>query len=207
MSFRPGTGNPAASMLAAGVKPGSKIVATDLPTTVGEEVTVTVTAIGTSAVLVRRPGGLEFAYHGTAWGPVALLLAALLLAASSSRAQETEPTPEPAPEAEVAEQPEPSPLVAAGWCAVDSGEPAAAEEGDEPTTGCDAGVGVALWTWRRLAPVAVIGTRTVGAGVAYLAYNRVAIALGVVAPYDKSGIHAGGAQLALGATFSFGGPR
>lgn len=81
--FRTGTGNPAAEMIAAGVKPGTRIVVNDLPTeqwTADErrrdeepvEVPLIVSAIGRSAVLVygvRRNGGREFAYRGSAWGP------------------------------------------------------------------------------------------------------------------------------------------
>lgn len=81
--FRTGTGNPAAEMIAAGVRPGTRIVVNDLPRDqwtfderrIGEEpieAPLVVSAIGRSAVLVygvRRNGGREFAYRGSAWGP------------------------------------------------------------------------------------------------------------------------------------------
>jgi hypothetical protein len=100
-----------------------------------------------------------------------------------------------------------SPLVAAGWCVARNGE---AEEG---APGCDAGLGVALYRWRRLSLVAVIGAETVGSGVAWVAYRPegggpiVAIALGAVARYDTAGVDVGELYPALGATFSFGGRR
>lgn len=120
----------------------------------------------------------------------------------------------------------PSPLVGAVWCAVYNGNPwepdqeppADTDEDGEATEpesveACDAGLGLALWRWRgwRLAPVAVVGSHTVGAGVAWVAHTTAAghafaVAAGVVARWDRQhGIHAEDARFAFGATFSFGG--
>jgi len=75
---RRATGNPAASMVSAGVDPEdayhNQIVVTDLDEFAGTETHLTVTAIGARAVLVRRTGargraGDEFAYSGSSWGP------------------------------------------------------------------------------------------------------------------------------------------
>jgi hypothetical protein len=65
-------------MIAAGVKPGSKI---EVEVDGGKLVPVTVTGIGASAVLVRRPRAAEFAWQGIRWAPLVL---AFLLAGCST---------------------------------------------------------------------------------------------------------------------------
>lgn len=149
----------------------------------------------------------------------ALLILPLLCAAASAQTDAAEEDPDA--EVEEVEEEEPSPLVGGVWCAAASDpwvldEPVDADgdgELDEPATvdACDAGLGLALWRWKRLAPVAVVGTKTVGLGVALIAHRAAsgrvfAVALGLIAPWNsESGIHADKARLALGATFSFGG--
>lgn len=96
---------------------------------------------------------------------------------------------------------EPSPIVAAAWCAVRTGEP---EEGD---VGCDIGVGAALWRRGQLFLAGVVGQETAGFGFGVTAFRSedgrlvVAAAIGIVAPYGEHGIDAGRAALAVGATF------
>lgn len=113
-----------------------------------------------------------------------------------------------------------SPLIASVWCVISDSEQKPAEEPDDPedpeteetssAPGCDAGLGIALYRWRRLALVAVAGSETVGAGLAWIAYQAktgpvIAIALGIVARYDSRGIQRD-VHPALGATLSFGRP-
>lgn len=97
-------------------------------------------------------------------------------------------------------QAEPSRVAAAGWCALTDGE--------ESGPGCDLGVGASVYDWRRFHLVGVLGSETVGVGVARVVSATgdpavIAVAVGVVAPYDDQGIDLGGAALALGATLSF----
>lgn len=96
-------------------------------------------------------------------------------------------------------------LVAATWCPVRSGEPV---EGD---VGCDAGLGAALYRKGRIFIAAVVGGKSVGGGLGWTAGKAgpvvVAVALGVVAPYDESGIDVGRASLAIGCTAGLGGGR
>jgi hypothetical protein len=121
------------------------------------------------------------------------LLGVLLLSALPLLAQE------PAPEEK------PPRLVAAAWCPVRTGAPA-----DEDVIGCDAGVGAALVRWHRAFLAGVVGSKTVGFGLGWTAYRGpsmiVAVAAGIVAPYDEQGVRADGAALALGCTFSPGRP-
>jgi len=98
-------------------------------------------------------------------------------------------------------------LVGATWCAVRTSE---AAPGDP---GCDVGLGAALLHWHRLAWVAVVGGETLGTGLSWSLNPRrrsgplIAVAAGVVVPYDSSGIDARKAAPALGATLAFGGKR
>ena len=137
--------------------------------------------------------------------------------------------------AEEAEEGEPSPLVAGLWCTVASegkdeeapaapapdppeGEetptapvPAAAPE-DEGPPGCDGGPGLALARFfkGRLAWVAVLGTKTVGTGLAVVPHRPkrgpvFAVAAGVVVRYDLATGIEDELHLALGVTASFRG--
>lgn len=95
-------------------------------------------------------------------------------------------------------------IVAAGWCTFQSGE-ASDEEGAAP--GCDLGVGVSLYGRDRWRVVAAVGSWSVGAGLAWVALRPgrgpvIAVAVGLMAPYDSSGIDPH-PRLALGATFGF----
>jgi len=116
----------------------------------------------------------------------------------------------------IAQEPAPSSaqpgLTAATWCAIVSDSGSDPEEsGRKP--GCDVGMGAALYRWHRLAWVVVIGTETAGTGIALVTFRPppgesgtvVAIAAGVVTPYDREGIYVDEWALALGATFGFGG--
>lgn len=90
-------------------------------------------------------------------------------------------------------------LAPALWCPVHRGSPA----DDAPS--CDAGLAVALHTWRRFSAVAVVGADTVGAGLAWVAYRGdsgpvVAVAAGVVARYDSRGVDGGELFPAVGIT-------
>lgn len=131
--------------------------------------------------------------------------------------------------AEEAEEPEPFPVTAAGWCALkdrkgeteppsaptpapEAGkeEPAVAAE-EPPKPGCDVGVGFALYRWRKLSWVAVLGQETLGTGLAFVPYRPKrgpipALAVGLVVPYDSEGIYSE-PQLAIGATLAFTGRR
>jgi hypothetical protein len=172
--------------------------------------------------------------------------AALLLLAFAlpSAAQEPEPSPEPVADEEAGfdpfagmelddrielqeeVEPEPEPahprILAAAWCVLEEGEPAApVDPAAEPATeepdgiGCDVGVGAELlgrsFAQGRLSWVAVGGTKSLGSGVswAWLEGRRpVAVAVGVVVPYDGGGIYPDGASLALFATVGlFGGTQ
>lgn len=149
---------------------------------------------------------------------LAALIAALLLAVPVS-AQEI---PEPV------EEPRPSRFAAAGWCPVLWGEEqapdhAAEVEGEEAgeqdvggdeELGCDAGMGVDLYGRTveagRLSLVAVMGTKSVGAGIAWTVRDwsggaRVSVAVGLVAPYSEAGIDVGRHAVALGVTLGFAG--
>jgi hypothetical protein len=118
-------------------------------------------------------------------------------------------------------EPEPFPVQAAAWCVVQDREssPApvqepveeepreAVEEPAEP--GCDVGVGLALYRWRRLSWVAVLGQETIGTGLAFVPHRPKrgpipALAVGIVVPYDSEGIYSE-PRLAIGATLAFTG--
>lgn len=137
--------------------------------------------------------------------------------------------------AEEAERGESSPLVAGLWCTVaseskDEKAPAppapAPPEGEETPTapvpapapedegppGCDAGGGLALARFfsGRLAWVAVLGTKTVGTGLAVVPHRPkrgpvFAVAAGVVVRYDLATGIEDEPHLALGVTASFRG--
>jgi len=84
---------------------------------------------------------------------------------------------------------------------------------DSSRPGCDVGIGVSLFSWKRLSWVAVLGSKTVGVGVAWRAYSPtpqfphvIAVALGLVSSHDSSGIDRH-PYPALGATLSFGGKQ
>lgn len=125
-------------------------------------------------------------------------------------------------------------VAAAGWCVVtdqesnsdsssidqppdDSFPPQPDEQPEQPNQlGCDIGIGFLLYRpsnpkYNRFALVAVIGSESLGPGIAYIlnpnakseADHRpiMAIAFGVIAPYDGNGIGRD-LQLALGMTLS-----
>lgn len=118
-------------------------------------------------------------------------------------------------------------VAAAGWCAVKSSSdqssrsnstdqppddsfPPQSDESNSTTSplGCDIGVGFSLYTHNRLAVVAVVGSESIGSGIAWIlnpnaSDNRpvMAVAIGIVTPYDRNGIGRD-VQLALGMTFS-----
>lgn len=116
--------------------------------------------------------------------------------------------PAPTPDDEDAD----SLLIASMWCVVSSHEGAATEgDGDSPAA-CDGGLGVGLArrTWHGLIPAAVIGTHSLGAGLAYVLHHTpkrtIAIGvLGIVEWSNSEGID-DRVRPALAATFSFGGP-
>jgi len=110
-----------------------------------------------------------------------------------------------------------SPLVASDWCVAQSrnSQPTASSNSSDHnssrTPGCDVGLGVSLFTHNRLSLVSVLGTKTLGIGLALIVVKPtpsfprvVALALGVVARYDSSGIYRE-VYPALGATLSFRG--
>lgn len=124
--------------------------------------------------------------------------------------------------AEEAQEPDPFPVTAAAWCTLQDRQsepaPPAPETGEEsppvaaeepPKPGCDVGVGLALYRWRKLSWVAVLGQETLGTGLAFVPYRPKrgpipALAVGVVVPYDSGGIYSE-PQLAIGATLAFTG--
>lgn len=98
-------------------------------------------------------------------------------------------------------------LTASAWCALrDRDEPAA-----ELEPGCDAGLAAAFYRHGRLALVGAIGTETVGLGAAWVVWSgdgpTVAVAGGVIAPYDGEGVYPREWAPALGVTMSWGRPR
>ena len=132
----------------------------------------------------------------------------------------------------LAQEERPSRFVAAGWCPVvssggeegapdqpaegegaEQGEQVADQEEDE--LGCDVGVGVDLFgrtfASGRLSLVAVIGTSSVGGGVAWTVKDwtpggaRVSVAAGLVASYGERGIDASRHAFALGVTLGLAG--
>lgn len=135
----------------------------------------------------------------------------LLLLAAAGGAQEQPPTIPPASGQVPAAN---SPLIASGWCVVAPKEKqgsASAEQGadkQDAGPGCDAGVGIALAHYRRVYGVGIMGTKTLGFGIAWLVYKptprfprSIALGLGAVTTWDSSGL---GRKLypALGATIT-----
>lgn len=114
------------------------------------------------------------------------------------------------------------PLTASGWCVIQprnsnlkqsSSTSNSASDSSSPHTapGCDVGLGLALFTHNRLSLVSVLGTKTLGIGLALIVVKPsptfprvVALALGIVVQYDSSGIYRQ-VYPALGATMSFRG--
>lgn len=118
-------------------------------------------------------------------------------------------------------------IAAAGWCVVQSSNQSESDqsnnqppddsfppqEDDQSTTnlGCDIGVGFSLYRYKRIAGVAVLGSESLGVGIAWILnpYARsdidnrpvIAIAAGIVTAYDTRGISRD-VQFALGATLS-----
>lgn len=135
----------------------------------------------------------------------------LVLSASAVGAQEepAEIPPDSTPELAEESDESPSPLAGAGWCVVRGKEKSDASKTEEPDRpGCDVGAGLSLLRYKRAAWVAVLGTETLGTGVAWLAHQpkrgpAIAVAIGVVVRYDSSGIETK-LYPALGATLSFG---
>lgn len=143
---------------------------------------------------------------------LALLLAASSLVAQRQAATQTDPHPT---NTQPAENRTIGPLVASGWCVVQSRNtrPGSTSADDHHAPGCDIGLGVSLYTHNRLSVVSVLGTRTLGLGLALTvvkptpAFPRVvALALGLVVEYDSGGIYRR-VYPALGATMSFRGPK
>lgn len=141
---------------------------------------------------------------------VVFLALLLVLSAGAVGAQEEPAEIPPDSTPEFAEEHEPpSPLAGAGWCVVrgkKKSDTSKTEEPDKP--GCDVGAGLSLLRYKRAAWVAVLGTETLGTGVAWLAHQpkrgpAIAVAIGVVVRYDSSGIETR-LYPALGATLSFG---
>jgi hypothetical protein len=102
-----------------------------------------------------------------------------------------------------AERPQ-SLFVAAAWCT--AGGP-----GNEDAPGCDAGMGVSLARFKRLRWVVVVGSTTLGTGIAWVPNQPkgglvFAVAFGVVTRYDSTGI-ATDIYPAIGATVGLGRPR
>jgi hypothetical protein len=129
-----------------------------------------------------------------------LLAIVLLLVAGPALAQE-EPPDAVDSDAVGESEPADSRLAAAGWCAVRT-----SSAPDEGAPGCDVGMAAALWTWRRTALVAVVGGETVGVGVAWVVHTgpTVAVAAGVIAPFDDGGVNGSSLAPALGVTLTFG---
>lgn len=117
-----------------------------------------------------------------------------------------------------------SQIAAAGWCVVqssnnqsdqsnpdDSFPPQSDESESSSALGCDIGIGFSLYTLNRLALVAVVGSESIGSGVAWIINPHkksetdhrpvMAIAIGIVTPYDGNGIGRD-VQFALGMTLS-----
>jgi hypothetical protein len=113
------------------------------------------------------------------------------------------------------------PVMPAAWCAVksrkadvppvpDPEEPAVETLTPSTEVGCDIGAALRLWGWaeNRVVAVGVLGTESVGFGLAIVPYRPRsgmvgAVAVGIVAPYDAEGIYSDGVAVAVGATLSF----
>lgn len=128
---------------------------------------------------------------------------ALALVAGLQSAPHAAPTPPAtAQPAAIAAKALDGPIVASAWCAVQK----------DGGPGCDLGAGVSLLHFHRLNLVAVIGSKTVGAGLAWVAYrpssatgfqHTLAVAIGLVAPYDSKAGVSRAIYPALGATLAF----
>lgn len=116
-------------------------------------------------------------------------------------------------------------LVAAAWCPIQKKRPPSAsistpdenEEEEERATsesdpiesGCDKGIGVSLWSSNRFPKVFIagaVGLKSVALGLGWLAYSgdvTIAVAFGLMAPFDGKGIYLGEVEPAIGATFGF----
>lgn len=115
-------------------------------------------------------------------------------------------------------------LVAAAWCPIlkertpsvsistpDENEEVEDESGGvNPTkSGCDKGIGASLWTSPRFPKVFIagaVGLKSVTIGLGWLAYSgdvTIAVAFGLMAPFDGKGIYLGEVEPAIGATFGF----
>lgn len=140
----------------------------------------------------------------------ALVLLALLSLLATPALAQAEPSSEPDAET--------YPVVASAWCVLRDREsppaPVPAEEElqeaveEAPEPGCDVGVGLALYRWRKLSWVAVLGQETIGTGLAFVPHRPKrgpipALAVGVIVPYDGKGIYSE-LQLAIGVTLAFG---
>lgn len=145
-------------------------------------------------------------------------IATLVLLGLAAAANAQEPTDESGPEVHT------SMLHASGWCVVRQGKPPDTPEGEgvgegegEDTsetpgsfTGCDIGVGLSLARFHRLSWVVVLGSKSLGTGLAWVVSKPnvpgpvVAIALGIAAQYDSGGVYVGEVYPAVGATLSFG---
>lgn len=140
----------------------------------------------------------------------ALLLALTLATAPAPQAEDPPPALEE-PAAPLPDAPRVGILAAAGWCVLktDSREDRADDLADLP--GCDLGMGVAIVRHRRLSWVAVIGTQTLGTGVAWRVGGGdgipvVAVAVGAVVRWDETGVDATEVLPAVGATLTFARP-
>lgn len=142
----------------------------------------------------------------------------VLIAPYQLLAQETE---EPTEEVEIVKD---SPLTAAGWCTFakegEGSEEESDEGGGEPTpdeegeplgiggSGCDVGLGLSLYRVNHLSFVGVLGTKSLGVGLAFVVKRSptIAVAIGFIVPYDSSGIYSQ-PRLAIGATLNLKGER
>jgi hypothetical protein len=115
---------------------------------------------------------------------------------------------EPAPPEPAALPPEPEDprLAAAAWYVVRR----SGDDLPEGEIGRDFGLGVGLLRWRRLSWVAVVGAQSLGTGLAWVAHRGgegrpvIAVAVGVVAPYDEGGVYSDQLRPAVGATVALG---
>lgn len=101
-------------------------------------------------------------------------------------------------------------LSAAVWCKViDGKKPVESSSDTSDSYGCDAGLGFSLYHLNRAHIVGVIGAQSVGAGFAWVlspetAKRTIAVAIGIIMPYDTNGVYARDYSLALGTTISLG---
>lgn len=101
-------------------------------------------------------------------------------------------------------------ISAAGWCVINNGDEdddgVGNESLDTSSIGCDIGIGLSLYRHRHLAWVGVLGSKSVGTGLAFIVNPDqspvIAVAIGVITGFDERGIRQD-VQLALGTTLSF----